>query len=227
MSFHGGLDKNMWRTSEGERVLRGAEWDLFRKGLAGIWGNIEDFQEDEGDSFHFGIKAFDILQTNQKLALLALVGKALRDEAVPMPKLTAHAEATVAAVFEFIRQSNELEMFEIEMFDEEGASDATSWRQYVLAACREVLEQWDEPLPEPSCDDPSKWDELIQILLERILWDYDFMEDSLLDLDSTSSKEKLAQMRIARDYYLEPAPDPTDKDMKHIRDTLREITCRS
>ncbi len=63
----------MWWTSEGERVLRGAEWELFREGLAGVWDQIEDSKGDEEDSFAYGIPAFDNLQTNQKLALLALV----------------------------------------------------------------------------------------------------------------------------------------------------------
>ena len=75
----------MWWTSEGERVLRGAEWELFREGVSGIWDHIEASSEE--DSFCCGIKAFDHLQTNQKLALLALVAKALRDETVSMPEL--------------------------------------------------------------------------------------------------------------------------------------------
>src|SRR5438309_8305884 len=32
----------MWRTSRGERVLKGAEWDLFREGLIELWDTVED-----------------------------------------------------------------------------------------------------------------------------------------------------------------------------------------
>jgi hypothetical protein len=99
----------MWRTSEGNRILRGAEWKLFRAGLAVIWDEIEDCLV-EDDPFASGIAAFDNLQANQKLALLASVGQALRDASVPMPELTAHCEATVAAVFECTWQSVELEI---------------------------------------------------------------------------------------------------------------------
>ncbi|HKB40783.1 MAG TPA: hypothetical protein VKD72_30435, partial [Gemmataceae bacterium] len=98
----------MWRTSLGDRVLRGAEWELFRTSLSCVWDLVEE-SFGVGDLFESGIDAFDDLQPGQKLALLALVGKALRDEAAPTPPLTAHNEAAIAAVFENVRQSIELE----------------------------------------------------------------------------------------------------------------------
>ena len=189
--------------------------------MAGIWDHIEASLEE--DSFCCGIKAFDHLQTNQKLALLALVAKALRDETVPMPELTAHTEGTVAAVFEYVRQSIEIE---ISFHQEPRVSpDATLWRQLVLAACREVKEDWEEPLPEPSCDEPDEWGVLIDVLAEWILWDFDFdMENCFLDGDPVVVQGKMKEMGIARDYYLQPAPDPNDAELKDNRDTLREIT---
>lgn len=140
-----------------------------------------------------------------------------------MPNLTAHAEATVAAIFEYVRQSVEIEIG----LDQGDCPDATFWRQHVLAACREVEENWEEPLPDPSCDDPGQWDVLIDVLAEWILWDYDFcMEESFLDGDPVVAKKKMKEMGIPGDYYLQPAPDPTEKDMKDIRATLREIARR-
>src|ERR1700730_16040323 len=82
----------MWSTPEGKRVLRGAEWALFRQGIAGVWHYVEEsFNGDQ--TFSSDIAAFDDLQPEQKLALLALVGKALSDESTPAPEPTAHAEA--------------------------------------------------------------------------------------------------------------------------------------
>ena len=57
----------MWRTPEGNRVLRGAEWELFREGLSCLWDLVED-GGDEDDRFGVGIDAFDSLQQGQKLA---------------------------------------------------------------------------------------------------------------------------------------------------------------
>jgi hypothetical protein len=91
----------MWWTPKGERVLRGAERDLFREGLDGTWNLVEESMDDP-NLLSSGVEAFDRLQPNQKLALLALVGNALKDEAEPRPEHTAHTEATVAAIFRHI-----------------------------------------------------------------------------------------------------------------------------
>jgi hypothetical protein len=37
----------MWWTSAGERVLRGAEWDLFREGLSCLWDEVEVAEEED------------------------------------------------------------------------------------------------------------------------------------------------------------------------------------
>src|SRR5580692_12856532 len=75
----------MWRTSQGERVLKGAEWNLFREGLAELWDTVED-DFDRKDACKTGHAAFDALQPGQKLAMLALVGQALHDDALPSPE---------------------------------------------------------------------------------------------------------------------------------------------
>src|SRR5262245_34458415 len=77
----------VWRTSLGDRVLRGAEWELFRTALAVVWELVEE-SSDAGDVFPLGIDAFNDLQPGQQLALLALVGQALHDEDTPAPPLT-------------------------------------------------------------------------------------------------------------------------------------------
>ena len=48
----------MWWTSEGERVLTGAEWDLFREGLSTLWDDVE-MSEDEDGPDTTGIAVFD------------------------------------------------------------------------------------------------------------------------------------------------------------------------
>jgi hypothetical protein len=222
--FSNPWDVNMWWTSEGERVLLGAEWELFREGLAGIRDHIGDSARGE-ESFDYGIAAFDNLQPGQQLALLAQVGQALRDEAVPMPELTAHTEGTVAAVFEYIRQAIGTEISLQQ--DLRGSSHATFWRQLVLAACRQVEEGCEESLPEPSCDDLDEWGFLIDVLADWILWDSDFdMEDCFLDGNPAEGQQKMKELGIARDYYIQVAPDPSEEELNGIRETLREITRR-
>ena len=64
----------MWWTSEGERVLQGAEAALFRASLGTLVDLVQD--DDEG-LWQFNAPPFDNLQPNQKLAVLAQVGMAL------------------------------------------------------------------------------------------------------------------------------------------------------
>jgi hypothetical protein len=210
--------------SAGERVLQGAEWELFREGLVEVWDLTEDSFH-EGNLFASGIDAFDDLQPAQKLALLALVGKALKDKATPAPELTAHTEGTVAAVFVYIRESIQVEIDR--QLDPKMAQHATFWRALILAAFREVNDQWEEPLPEPGCDELGEWDLLLECLSNHIFWDADYaMGRDFLDTDPDVSRAKMQELGIAEDYYRAIAPDPTEEQLAKIRRTLREITGR-
>jgi hypothetical protein len=64
----------MWWTPNGERALKGAEWELFREGLDMSWDWVEESMNDL-DLFPFDVEAFDRLELVQRLALLALVLK--------------------------------------------------------------------------------------------------------------------------------------------------------
>jgi hypothetical protein len=149
----------MWWTPSGERALKGAEWELFRLGLDLSWDLVEASQLDQ-ESDAFGVKAFDRLQPSQRLALLAQVGSALKDESLPHPELTAHTEAAVAVIF---GQIAALVAMEIDLTSEEDPLDRrTSTRKLVLAAYREIEEQDaaternapHQPVETRSCESP-------------------------------------------------------------------------
>jgi hypothetical protein len=86
----------MWWSSEGERVLEGAEWDLFRHGLSTLRDDLE-LRDDEDEPGTIGVVVFDNLQEPQRLALLAQVVGALHDAYEPRPDLRALTEGTVSA----------------------------------------------------------------------------------------------------------------------------------
>lgn len=203
----------MWRTPEGERVLKGAEWRLFREALRFAWDVIEEF----GDPDDSGVAAFDRLQRNQKLAMLALVGQALRDEQMPAPELAAVSEGAVAAVFALLRETIGIE---IGLRDE--GEETGMWRSLVLEACREV--GIDDSLPKASSEDLAEWFCLIECLADRILWDADYdMEEQFLDCDPETVKELKQFAGISDNYFLAVAPDPTDDAIERIRKVLREV----
>ncbi|QDV34704.1 hypothetical protein [Tautonia plasticadhaerens] len=144
----------MWRTEEGPRVLRGAEWALFQAGPEATWEWVELSYGDPTASL-VDTPAFDSLQYGQKLAMLALVGRALRDEDVPEPELTAFSEGTVAAIYRHIVHNIEIEIEEPSE-DNEGApverAEAPSdrnWRRLALEAYREPETRGAGELSEP------------------------------------------------------------------------------
>jgi hypothetical protein len=91
----------MWCTAEDERVLSGAEWELFRLGLSTLWDDVEMSDDEEPGTT--GVAVFDNHRKPERLALLAQVARALHDEGEPCPDLTALMEGTVAAVFAQLR----------------------------------------------------------------------------------------------------------------------------
>jgi hypothetical protein len=241
----------MWRTQLGERVLRGGEWELFREGVSVLWDVIEDTPED--DPYETGVSAFDRLQRNQKLVLLASVGRALRDEDVPSPALTVLTEGTVAAVFRHILAWTLSEIEEGATSDPTGpdpvvGGELTSWRGIIVAACRgmtkprtkksrkaETLDDegsyeswWEGPLPDVTSEDEENWESVVEWLSNRILWDdgdYE-MEDEFVDADPVSSEARKAWMGIDEGYFSDVAPDPSDSQMEMFRQMLRDVCGR-
>jgi hypothetical protein len=140
----------MWWTPDGERILQGAEAGLFRDAL----GTVVDMIRDDDESFwQFGAPPFDSLRPNQKLAVLAQIGRALLHANEPMPKLTAVLEAAVGAIYEAMRLMVELE---IDQSDE--WRESPTWREQVLAACRE---QGIDDLLDVESEDLDEWEVLI------------------------------------------------------------------
>jgi hypothetical protein len=231
----------MWRTSIGTRVLRGPEWELFLEGLGGLRDRIE-MTFDDADAWPTGVDVFDRLVPASKLAMLAAVGKALSDEAVQCPPLTALTEGTFAAVYAVIRELVDLE---IDACRENSTPEAEDFsvRTLVLAATRQTNPLWDDPtldpdweddgtpapaLPEPGSEDVTAWSDLVEELMDRVLWeDRDFDEEAaFVDKDPRFSADLKAYMGIDKGYFSAIAPDPSDSELAMIRQTLAEILGR-
>jgi len=115
----------------------------------------------------------------------------------------------------------------------------------VLAAFRETNPDWENrypqpgdgdeddekveapSLPEPDCEDTEAWDDLLDELMDRVLWDDRDYEDEefVLDMDPELGRLLKRQMGIDGDYYTSVAPEPTDEQLALIRKTLRSL-CR-
>jgi hypothetical protein len=155
----------MWWTPDGERILQGAEAQLFREALGVLVDMVGD---DAIGDWQFNAPPFDALHRNQKLALLAQVGIALLHEDQPMPKLTAVLEAAVGAIYESIRI-----MVEIEVDQPAEDQEQSSWRELVLTACQQ---RGIDDLLDPESEDLDEWEVLVECLADTVLWDQDWKD---------------------------------------------------
>jgi hypothetical protein len=201
-------------TPEGKRTLKGKESVLFREALAAI---VDLVRDDDDGLWQFAAPPFDNLQPNQKLAILAQAGAALLRENQPMPRLTAVLEAAVGAVYEAIRLLVEMEIEQPAEWRE-----SPSWRELVLAACRE---RGIKGLLDAQSDDLDEWEVLVSCLADNVLWDEDWKEsEALLDADPKAGQAVKKLLGIDDDYYIALPPDPTDTEMAAIWEELRVLT---
>jgi hypothetical protein len=219
----------MWWTSAGERVLRGAEWELFREGLSCLWDDVEVSEAEDGPGTT-GIAVFDQLARAERLALLATVAKGLTDEDESCPDLTAPTEGTVAAIFAHVRCHIDVE---IEVQEDAISSGSPAMvrsrplREMVLAAADRVGIDCGSLGADSGSDALTEWSDLIDELRDRILWDdRDYLAgDTFLDLDPAVADALKEQLGIEKDYFSAAPIEPTPAGLEEIRATLRRI-CR-
>lgn len=211
----------MWRTSAGERVLAGPEWELVRSAVNAVADSRRTHPAD--DDVAWGVAVFDNLERNQQVALLALVAQALFDPAVPSPPLTAVNEAAVATLFSAIEVCIDFELAaEAEQLSQH---DPFCWRRMIRACFDErdftEAELTLEPL---ESDNREEWAELIWILADGVLWDDDWeTEELILDADPETARARKQRWGIAEDYYTAIAPDPTPAELERAWETLRSL----
>jgi hypothetical protein len=201
----------MWRTQEGERVLKGAEAALFREAIGFLWDQIEIGEEMDFE-YVVGLRMFDALTVDQKLAILVEVAEALLEEGIQAPELTGVNEAAVAAVFRQVAINVELEL--------DSPPIAASWRQMIVDACREV---GTDHLPDQSCDDLGEWDFWICVLQDRILWDEDYADDGALDSPPEVRDALSCLMGTSAEYYVALARDPQPEERAGLKKRLKAL----
>lgn len=200
----------MWRTSCGDRILKGAEARLFAETMLSL---LDEAIFDQWEDYDLGIEAFDNLTYGQKASVLSAIGEGLFKKEVKPVELTAVLEAAIAAVFAHLRSEV---LFELDM-DE----PCTEWRDMIVAAKKEMGV---EEIPDPTCDDGEEWDIEVQELWDSILWDADYSDGHLyLDRPPEESEELREMARIPKQYYMAIADDLTDKQAEEKYRALREL----
>jgi len=203
----------VYRTPNGERILLGAERQLFEMSLA----MMADFLSD--NDCEFGVQAFDELQRGQKLFALYWISRAVLQPDEPAPEHTAFGEATVASVY---RHAFDRVVQEID--DPEFAPMPPSWRQLLVEAARESDNI--EDVPKESSRNKEEWDVLVDNMADDVLRDRDFELGVHLDADPDASRKLKDFMGVSENYYTAVPHDPACNELKLYIDALKGLTPR-
>lgn len=203
-----------YRTPIGDRIVRSAEAEFFREAL--FW-TVHYVTMIRGHDDEFTIEAFDRLTYGQQLTGLLSVARAILDENVPPPPLTASIEACTATIFQTLSEEVVCEIDE----DGEDGREKKNIRQAIRAA---MLEMGDDEVPEVECTDARTWQSCIEELSEGFLFDLDYEDaDEYTDLPPEEAKVKYRRMNIDPDYFLHILDDPSESEWLAIERELHNL----
>jgi len=187
----------MWRTSEGERILQGAEALLFAEAL---WDLIDETNLSDDNDYVLGIHSFDRLTYGQKISALSIVGKGLLQPVIPPIPLTSVLEATIAVIFQHLKYCIVAEIEEPQF--------GTTWRRKIVSA-RE--ESGGEEIPSSECPDMEEWGIEVDSLEDYILWDADYQDEDFFIDDMPEKAELMKKMMgVSKEYYTDIMDDLSD-----------------
>ncbi len=202
----------MWHTPLGNRVLRGAEGKLFQTGLESLVSWIDEFGD---EPYRVGVSVFDSLSRPEKLAILERAARALLLEEEPMPELTAVLEGAAAAVYAQV-------LFEVDVEIDEGGNTVRKLIRRAAKQC-DVLH---ESSPGTDSDDVDGWHELVETVMDSVFWDRDWEVECIEPDDLPENAAYIqGEMGIASEYYSSVGPDPSDGQMKRVRESLKRLCC--
>lgn len=202
----------MWHTPEGDRKLKGAERRLFINGLIHI---LEQMEEQDPEDVDFHSKIIRQINPDDWWFVFMLVAEQLLGDG-PDPDLRAWNEAVVFEIYQALDTEIQIEVERQQIGEMEGRH---GW--FVRKLAHDTIKQFQPPKEELKDLDPDEkvsiprvkstnaadWEFEIEMLLDEILWDRDFlMYDTFADADPVRGKMLKEFMGIEQEYYLEPPP---------------------
>jgi len=199
----------MWRTKNGNRVLKRKEAVLFAESLLSL---LDEFILCDYDDYPLNIATFDTLTWRQKISLLSIVANGLIRTDVPVIPLTAALEAAIAAVLEHLKI---LIIIEIDSLQPQ-----IYWRKIVVAARKEAN---GENVPPPECNDIRKWKNELTYISEGILWDGIKPMKLYIDYPPEKAHALKEKMNLPEEYFQQIPEDPKDINIYGILVKLRKL----
>ncbi len=203
----------MWRTVLGNRILQGAEAELFREAAAFMLENMDMCHHYSHESYESSFHAFDSLSIGQQVFVLHEICDGLLNPDRDPPTLHAANEAAIAAVYDEIQvlRDNDRELSVTEQQSHPQAVDL------VTAAANQLNLEID----------PSSFDEdfdlLVNEIRDAILWDDDYSNSSIQNAPPEVAQRERDRFTIADDYYTLIPDDPKPTQAKKLLDETREL----
>lgn len=206
----------MWRCNEGGnagRKLKGKEKALFVTAALCLDDHVFNPPLDgpKGPGFPVGVEIFDGMTAEKQHYALTFVMEALLGDG-PAPQLESWNEATIYAVFEFLKTMIECEV---------DGSDSETWRRLTKKTWMEHIyseeleeEMKDEdekslwgpdegPHQKTDSEDLVEWDDKVEHLADLILWDRDFESPTMEAMASPAAPMVGALLGIDRSYCVQ------------------------
>lgn len=218
-----------WNTSEGVRVLKGPEKELFVCGAVYLHVQLDDIVEADGacdeDSSIYGCsQVFNEMSGAEKLIALAHVTKNLLKE-TPTEDLYAWSEATVDAVFVAIKI---MLCLEIDMI--KNNEIPFKWKgksiRYWLDKCGKKYDCYYEEPTSLHDTDVEIWEFVIDCMEERILWDEDFRMAAVhLNCKQENQRALNYVSGIDPDYFVMVPPGASKNRLEKAVEFLNSLDC--
>lgn len=199
----------MWYMQSGKRVLTKAEWACLAGPLELYLDRL--FIDDDSD---VGVTVFDRLTAEQKLLILAETCEALCLPEIRAPDRTALNEATIAALFELLRNTVLVEV----------DCDPDLGSQYREALRSAMADEREIKLPEVDSKDANEWNSLVEDFVGRVLSgnDYEFSDDHL-DMPPPVGQRMDDIMDIRAEYFGAVPGDIHPSQVQSVLDRLRRL----
>lgn len=226
-----------WETPDGKRKLTGSEARLVRLAVASLVDLLEDSIAESqlrlanqnfeakfsGYASHpsYGIEVVDALDCAGQVATLEKVARYLLTDTCETLELTAVHEGCVGHIFEHLKALVHQEIVSL-------AGGQTAWE--MRTAIQEVItEVWGEhEFAAAALWEQADWNEVLEGLADRILWDRDYlMFSTLADVEPAQSNSLKRTLGIAGDFFTSVADDPTCEHVQHLIHATRRLAMKT
>lgn len=205
----------MWATTDGDRVVRGAEAALIRRAADEMLDALVGEWEGTSPSRAYGIPWFDQWEVEQRIWLLKQVLRSLFLTSTPPLRPAAMYEATVDAIFCHVAVAVDEEI-------EDRAELDQRWRNELIAAF--TCQHGRSPKIDPGATDAGRWHTLAGQVADAILGSPSYQQAEWFRDGEAKHAERFIQQRgLPQDFLQRIPPVCRESDAKGSIHEIRAL----